>query len=111
MVVLALSGHARTGGTLTVPLDNGGRLDQHHRVQTARPQSVEPDPEQTVKRKQPEPTRPLATQNVQLVTESEVIQLQNHPTTESAGNNRDDGTHELEHAGDTTAALTKTLDF
>jgi ribosomal protein L40E len=71
----------------------------------------EEDPEQAVKRKQPEPTRPLATQNVQLVTESEVLQLQNHPTTESAGNNRDDGTHELEHAGDTTAALTKTLDF
>jgi hypothetical protein len=72
---------------LTVPLDDGGRIDQHHRVQTTRPQSVEPDPEQAVKRKQPEPTRPLATQNVQLVTESEVLQLQNNPTTESAGNN------------------------
>ena len=44
-------------------------------LQTARPQSVEPDPEQAVDR---EP-----------------------PTTESAGNNRNDGTHELEHAGNT----------
>jgi hypothetical protein len=50
---------------LTVPLDDGGRLDQYHRVQTARPQSVEPDPEQAVDREQPGPTRPLATKNVQ----------------------------------------------
>jgi len=30
---------------------------------------------------------------------------------ESAGENRDDGTHELKHAGDTTPARHKTLDF
>ncbi len=58
---------------LTVPLDNGGRLDQHHRVQTARPYSVEPNPEQAVDRKQSGPTRPLAAKNVQLMTESEVL--------------------------------------
>lgn len=41
----------------------------------------------------------------------EVLQLQNHPTTESAGDNRDDGTHMLEHAGDTTVVVTKTPGF
>ena len=56
-----------------MPLDDRGRLDQHHRVQTARPQSVEPDPEQAVDREQPGPTRPLATKNVQLMTEGEVL--------------------------------------
>jgi hypothetical protein len=46
----------------------------------------------------------LSTKNVQLVTEGEVLQLQNGPTAESAGKNRDDRTHELEHAADSTAA-------
>jgi hypothetical protein len=48
---------------------------------------------------------------VQLVTEGEVLQFQNSPTTEAAGNTRDDGTHELKHAGDTAATLQKTLEF
>lgn len=48
---------------------------------------------------------------MQLVTEGEVLQLQNGPTAKSAGKDRDDGTHELEHAGDTTAAYLKTLAF
>jgi hypothetical protein len=94
-----------------VPLDDGGGFDQHHRVQTARPQAVEPDPEQAVEGEQPKPTRPLTSKNVQLMAESEVLQLQNHPTTEAAGNYRDDETHELEHARDNTAARPKSLDF
>jgi hypothetical protein len=44
-----------------VPLDHRCRFDQHHRVQTARAQSVEQDPEQAIDREQPKPTRPLAT--------------------------------------------------
>jgi hypothetical protein len=62
-----------------VPLDDGGRLDQHHRVHTARPQAVEPDPEQAVDRKQPKPTRPLAAQHVKLMTESKVLEFQKPP--------------------------------
>jgi len=58
---------------LTARLDDGGRLDQHHRLQTARPQSVETDQKQAVKRKQPKPTRLLATKNVQLMTEGDVL--------------------------------------
>jgi hypothetical protein len=49
-----------------------------------------PDPEQAADRDQPGPTRPLATKNVQLMTEGEDLQFQNRPTTESAGKNRDD---------------------
>ena len=45
------------------------------------------------------------------MTESEVLQFQNGPTTESAGNNGDDGTHMLKHAENTMAANPKTLDF
>jgi len=54
---------------LTMPLDDGGRLDQHHHLQTTRLQSVEPNPEQPVDREQPGPTRPLATKNAQLMME------------------------------------------
>jgi hypothetical protein len=48
---------------------------------------------------------------VQLVTEGEDLQFQDRPTAESAGKHRHDGMHELRHAGDTTAAHPKTLDF
>jgi len=53
----------------------------------------------------------LTTKNVQLMTEGEVFQFQNRPIAESEGKNRDDGTHELKHAENTTAAHPKTLDF
>jgi hypothetical protein len=56
-----------------VPLDDRGRLDQHHRVQASRPQSIEPNPEYLVDSKQSGPTRPLAAKNMQLMTESEVL--------------------------------------
>jgi hypothetical protein len=56
-----------------MPLDDGDRLDQHHHLQTTRPQSVKPDPEQAVDREQPEPTRTLTAKNVQLMTEGEVL--------------------------------------
>jgi hypothetical protein len=41
------SSFAKQAESLTVPLDHRCRLDQHHRLQTAQPQSVEHDPEQT----------------------------------------------------------------
>ena len=56
-----------------MPLDDGGWLDQHHRLQATRPQSIKPDPEQAVDREQPGPTRPLATKNAQLMAEGEVL--------------------------------------
>jgi hypothetical protein len=47
------------------------------------------------------------------VTEGEVLQFQNSPATESAGNSRDDGTCILKHAQNTMAADPPpgTLDF
>jgi hypothetical protein len=57
------------------------------------------------------PTRPLATKNVQLMTESEVLQFHHRPATESAGERPDDGTRMLEHAENTMAVNPKTLDF
>jgi len=45
------------------------------------------------------------------MTEGEVLQFQNGPTAESEGKNRNDGTHGLVQAGDTTTAHPKTLHF
>src|ERR1700738_4645137 len=59
--------------SLTVPLDHRCRLDQDHHLQTARPQSVEPDQEQAVDREQPGSPRPLATKNMQLMAQGEVL--------------------------------------
>jgi len=49
------------------------------------------------------PTRPPATQNVELMTKSEVLQFHNGSATESAGERRDDGTRMLKHAENTVA--------
>ena len=97
--------------SLTVPLDHRCWLDQHHHLQTAWPQSVEQDPEQAVDREQSQPTRPLAAKNVQLMTEREVLQLHNRPTTESAYKPRNDRSHERKHAGDIASVNPKTPDF
>jgi hypothetical protein len=48
---------------------------------------------------------------MQLVTEGEVLQFQNGPTAETAGNSRDDGTRMFKHAQNTMAAEPETLDF
>jgi len=48
---------------------------------------------------------------VQLMTEGEVLQFHCSPAAKSAGNDRDDRTHGLMHAGDITAANLKTADF
>jgi hypothetical protein len=41
---------------LAVPLDDGCRFDQHDGVQAARPQPVQPDPQQAVERREPRTT-------------------------------------------------------
>jgi hypothetical protein len=45
------------------------------------------------------------------MTEGEVLQLHNRPTTESAYKPRNDRSLELIHAGETRAANAETLDF
>ena len=69
-----------------MPLNDGGGLDQHHRVHTARPYPVEPDPQQAVDRGQPEATRALAAKNMQLMTEGEIFQFHCRPAPQPAGN-------------------------
>ena len=53
----------------------------------------------------------MAAKNLQLTTESKVLEFQNGPATESAGKHGDDGTHVFKHSENAMAALTRTLDF
>ena len=53
---------------LTMPLEDGGRLDQHHCLQTARPQSVEPSPQQAVALTKPRSAGPLPVENGHLMS-------------------------------------------
>jgi hypothetical protein len=80
-------------------------------VSRQRPQLIEPGPQETIDRDQSEPTWPLAAKNMQLMTESEVLQFQNGPTAETAGNSRDDGTRMFKHTQNTMVVNPKTLDF
>jgi hypothetical protein len=96
---------------LTVPLNDSGGLDQHHRVHTARPQAVEQiQSKRSIVNSRGRPG-PLAAKNMQLMAESEVLWFHRRPAAQSAGNNRSDRTHGLIHAVDTTVANLKTLDF
>jgi hypothetical protein len=53
----------------------------------------------------------LAAKNMQLMTESEVLQFHNGSATEARGERRDDGTRMLKHAENTMAVNPKTLGF
>jgi len=63
--------NARLGESLDGAIEP--RWHQHHRVQAARPYSVEPGPKQAVDREQSRAARTPATKNVQLMTEGEVL--------------------------------------
>jgi hypothetical protein len=48
---------------------------------------------------------------MQLMTQGEVLEFHHRPAAQSAGDNRNNRTHCVMHAGDTMAANLKTLDF
>jgi hypothetical protein len=110
MAALISNANAKTDGSLDGAIERR-RLDQHHRVQTAGPYPVEPDPEQAVDREQLGPRTTLTTKDIQLMTEGEVLQFHYRPPPQSARHNRGDRTQGLIHTGDTTAANLKTLDY
>ena len=96
---------------MSVPLNHGGWLDQHDGVQTAWPHPVKPKPDYTVDRGEVGASGTLATQDRQLVLERENLELQFRAAPKPTGEPRHGGRNESEHAGDTTAAKDKSLDF
>ena len=92
-----------------MPLDNCGGLDQHHRIQAARPQPIEADPEQAVDSKKPGPTRSLSAENGQLMSKGENLQFQKDSATKPQRKQHQDGSKGAQHSSDGRRASYETL--
>jgi hypothetical protein len=66
-----------------MPLDHGGRLDQHHDVQGLRPNPVKPHPEKTVGAEKLRTARALAPQDGHLVPKGDELKFERSPATEA----------------------------
>lgn len=73
-----------------MPLDHGCGLDQNHQLQAARPNPVEPNPQQAIAWTKLRSARPLPVENRQLMPEGEHLQFQGDPTPKPEGDLRDD---------------------
>jgi hypothetical protein len=87
-----------------MPLDHGRRLDQHHQLQTARPQPVKPDPQQTVDGVELSTPGALPMKDVQLMAEGDYLQFQFRTATKPVNQHGKDRVYEREHAGNPMAA-------
>jgi hypothetical protein len=58
-----------------MPLDHGGRLHQHHQVETPRPYSIEAEPPQPIDGAQLHAAALLAMQDRHLVTKRDELQF------------------------------------
>jgi len=80
-----------------MPLQHGRRLDQHHRVDGLRPNSVEPDPEQSVRIEELRATRSLPLQDTELMPQSDHLKLQRSTATKAEREEGSDGGKKGEH--------------
>jgi hypothetical protein len=85
MAALISSAIAKTEESLTVPLDHRCRLDQNHRLQAARPQPVEPDPNYAINREKLGAPGPLAAQDGELMAERYDLELQFYAAAKPTG--------------------------
>src|SRR5208337_628930 len=94
-----------------MPFNDRCRLDQHHHFQTARPQSVEPDPQEPIYGDESPTARMLAMQDRHLVTQRDDLKFQFHAAPKPTSEPREECRDVCEHARDTTAVILKTLDI
>ncbi len=66
-----------------MPTNDGVRLDDDDDVQAARPQTIEPNPEEPVDPSQPGPGRPFALEHRQLMAEGNEFELQRGPVSKA----------------------------
>jgi hypothetical protein len=67
-----------------MPLNDGSRLHQDHRIEATRPYPVQPDPEEAVHTKEPGTAWTLAMQDCELVAERNDFELQFHAAAKPA---------------------------
>jgi hypothetical protein len=82
-----------------MPLDHGCRFYQHHHLQAARPNSVEPGPQQAVATTKPRSAGPLAMENGHLMSQSQHLKFQGGPTPKPEGDQRNHCGQDRKHAG------------
>jgi len=68
-----------------MPMNDGRRLDQDQGLETARPESVQPDPEHAVTGAKTQPPRALAPEYTQLMAEGDDLQFQRGSATKTEG--------------------------
>ena len=68
-----------------MPMNDGRRLDQNHDFEIARPEPVEPDPEQAVAGAKTQPAWALASEHAQLMAEGDDLQFQLGSATKTEG--------------------------
>ena len=94
-----------------MPLDDGCRLHQDHRVQTAWPEPVKPGPEQPIAGEEAGSTGALAPQDHQLMPEGDNLKFQGGAATEAEGKQGKNGRSDRDHAGDDIGVEPITLRF
>ena len=70
---------------LAMPAHRGVRLDEGERPETARPEAVEPYPEEALAATETEPFAVSGSSHRQLLTQSEALQVQDGTASEEAG--------------------------
>lgn len=90
-----------------MPADHGIRPDDHHRVETARPEAVEQDPEGSVEPGLSDPGSPIVSKNLQLVTKRDHLKLQIGASSEARKETVKDGEQDLVHGPDATEHRTE----
>ncbi len=80
-------------------MDHGCGLHQHHDLQTIRPNSVEPSPQQAVALTKPRSAGPLPMENCHLMSEGQHLQFQRGPTPKAEGDQRKRCGQDRKHAG------------
>jgi len=83
-----------------MPVDYGCRLDQHHGVESLRPGSVQPNPEQPVGREELRPARALPAQDGHLVSQGDDLEFQRGPAAQPQREQGSEGRQNGEHADD-----------
>ena len=94
-----------------MPLDDRCRLDQDHGAQAARPEPVEPDPEEAIDREEPRTAAPLSLENHQLMAQGDDLQLQGGAAAKATAEQRPEGGEKGEHPANATATSQRILGF
>jgi hypothetical protein len=94
-----------------MPLDHGGWLHQHHRVDDLRPKPVEPYPQEPIQGGKLRPTGTLSPQDSHLMAQGNKLKFQRGAATKAEGEDRNNGGENRHHNRDGTTGPRKSPAF